>query len=79
MLPTPLPLLPPRVDKAMNRRHQRLLLAGLLPVEVVLATFAWRDLAQRSDDQIRGPRSFWRVFVLINPGNSIVYWLIGRR
>jgi len=63
----------------MNQRHKRLLLVTLVPIEVVLAVLAWRDLAERTDDQLWGNRNFWRVFVSINPGNSIIYWLFGRR
>jgi hypothetical protein len=40
---------------------------------------AWRDLAQRSDEQVRGSKNLWRFIVTINPGNSIAYWLLGRR
>jgi len=54
------------------------LAAILVPVEIVLAVLAWRDLDQRTDDQVRGRTRLWRVFVLINPGNAIVYWLFGR-
>jgi hypothetical protein len=47
--------------------------------QTVSSALAWRDLAQRSDNQVRGPKKLWRVIVTINPGNSIAYWLIGRR
>jgi hypothetical protein len=33
----------------------------------------------RSDDQVRGRKNLWRVFITVNPGNSIVYWLAGRK
>lgn len=56
------------------------------PFVIVLAAFqavgallAWRDLARRSDSQVRGKKRAWRVFVVLNPGNSIIYWLFGRR
>jgi hypothetical protein len=48
-------------------------------IEVVSAALAWRDLARRSDDQVRGKKNLWRAFITINPGNSLVYWAIGRR
>ncbi len=54
-------------------------LAVIVPIQVLLAVLAWRDLGRRGDDQVRGSKTFWRVFVTINPGNSLVYWLIGRR
>jgi hypothetical protein len=37
------------------------------------------DLARRPDDQVRGRKNLWRFIVTINPGNSIAYWLLGRR
>jgi hypothetical protein len=58
---------------------QKKLLAIAVPLEVVSAAIAWRDLADRAEVEIRGSKRFWRVFVLINPGNSLLYWLVGRR
>jgi hypothetical protein len=63
----------------MTSEHKKLLVAILVPIEVVLARLAWRDLARRTDDQVRGSKRLWRVLVVINPGNSVVYWLFGRR
>jgi hypothetical protein len=40
---------------------------------------AWRDLDRRSEDQVRGTKRLWRLLVSINPGNSLFYWLVGRR
>jgi len=37
------------------------------------------DLAGRSDDRVRGKKNVWRAFMLLNPGNSVFYWLCGRR
>ena len=34
-------------------------------------------LACRSNDQVRGKKNLWRVFVSLNPGNSSIYWAIG--
>ncbi|QMU78121.1 hypothetical protein GXW83_22895 [Streptacidiphilus sp. PB12-B1b] len=63
----------------MTPQRKKLLAAVLVPVQVVSAGLAWRDLARRSDDQVRGSKKLWRGFVLLNPGNSLVYWLFGRR
>jgi hypothetical protein len=63
----------------MTIKHKRLLTAIVVSIEVVLAVLAWRDLDHRADDQIRGKKRLWRVFVSINPGNAVVYWLFGRR
>jgi hypothetical protein len=64
---------------AMNKSQKRLLAAVVVPIQIILARLAWQDLAARTDDQVRGPKVFWRVVVLLNPGNSIAYWLFGRR
>lgn len=55
------------------------LLVGLVAAELVSAVFAWRDLARRGDDQIRGAKTGWRVFITLNPGNSLAYWAVRRR
>jgi hypothetical protein len=62
----------------MSKRKKQLL-AVVIPVQVFLAGLAWRDLARRTAEEVRGPKLAWRVFVSINPGNSIAYWLFGRR
>ena len=54
-------------------------LAAVVAAQVVSAAFAWRDLARRSDDQVRGHKIVWRTFIVMNPGNSVAYWLFGRR
>jgi hypothetical protein len=54
-------------------------IAILVPIEVVSAIFALRDLAHRSDLEVRGSKRFWRIFMVMNPGNSLLYWLAGRR
>jgi hypothetical protein len=54
-------------------------LAILVGLELVSAALAMRDLANRPDAQVRGNKLLWRVFISINPGNSIVYWFAGRR
>jgi hypothetical protein len=45
----------------------------------VAATLAWRDLARRNDGQVRGSKNLWRLFISMNPGNSVFYWALGRR
>ncbi len=63
----------------MTIKQKRLLTAIIVPVQIIGAVLAWRDLARRTDDQVRGNKRAWRVFVSINPGNSVIYWLFGRR
>jgi hypothetical protein len=57
----------------------KVVLGIVAAVQTISSALAWRDVAQRSDDQVRGPKNLWRVIVTINPGNSIAYWLLGRR
>jgi hypothetical protein len=60
-------------------KRGRSVLGVVVAAQAISSALAWRDLARRSDDQVRGPKSLWRVVVTINPGNSIAYWLFGRR
>jgi hypothetical protein len=60
-------------------KRGKAILGVVVLAQTVSSALAWRDLAGRSDDQVRGPKSLWRVVVTINPGNSIAYWLFGRR
>jgi hypothetical protein len=62
----------------MKHKPNKPLLVGLVAVETVSAVLAWRDLGRRSEDQVRGKKDVWRVFISINPGNSLAYWAFGR-
>jgi hypothetical protein len=62
----------------MNASKRNVTLA-VVAVEAAVAALASRDLAQRPDELIRGPKNLWRVFIGLNPGNALVYWLLGRR
>jgi hypothetical protein len=63
----------------MTRKPPKPVLLAIVVVQVVSAAFAWRDLSRRSDDQVRGSKKAWRAFIALNPGNSLVYWAVGRR
>jgi hypothetical protein len=63
----------------MKRKPNKYVLAVLLAVEVIIAALTFRDLKRRPPEEIRGSKRFWRVISLVNPGNSIAYWLFGRR
>ena len=63
----------------MQQNVKTRLVAGLVAVEVASAVLAWLDLNRRADDQIRGNKKLWRVIIAANPGNSIAYWILGRR
>ena len=64
---------------SMNGKPKKLLLGSLVAIEVVSAALAWRDLSRRRDDQVRGHKKAWRAAMLLNPGNSVLYWAFGRR
>jgi hypothetical protein len=63
----------------MTAKRKTLVATILVPIEVILAVLAWKDLARRTDEQVRGNKRMWRWFIAVNPGNSMVYWLLGRR
>ena len=62
-----------------RRRPPKPVILAILAVQTVSAVFAWRDLSHRSAAHLRGSRRFWRVAMLLNPGNSLFYWAVGRR
>lgn len=63
----------------MTNKRKQLLVWTIVPIEVICAVLAWRDLARRADNEVRGSKRAWRVFVSLNPGNAVIYWLFGRR
>jgi hypothetical protein len=63
----------------VSMKKKTLLATIIVPIQIASAVLAWRDLARRTADQVRGKKGFWRVFVSLNPGNSVIYWLVGRR
>ncbi|MEO3935683.1 hypothetical protein V3N99_02880 [Dermatophilaceae bacterium Soc4.6] len=62
----------------MTRRDPRITVL-LVSASVLSGVLAWCDMAARSGERIRGPRRLWHVLVLANPGNSVAYWVAGRR
>jgi hypothetical protein len=60
-------------------QRRKLLLGFVALLGVLLCALAWRDIARRSDEEVRGPKILWRIFMTINPGNSLFYWLFGRK
>ncbi len=65
----------PRLPRS---KRGRAVLGVVVLAQTVSSVLAWRDLARRPDDQVRGNKNLWRFVVTINPGNSIAYWLFGR-
>jgi hypothetical protein len=62
-----------------RRRPPPALAAPLVLAATFSGSMAWRDLNRRSAGQVRGSKRFWRVLIAMNPGNSLLYWLFGRR
>lgn len=58
---------------------KKAVVAAYAAATVVSAVCAWRDLNGRADEEIRGSRRGWRIAMLLNTGNSLPYWLFGRR
>jgi hypothetical protein len=52
---------------------------AIVLIEIWLAVLAWRDLTRRPRDQVRGDPKMWRTLIAIQPGNALLYWLLGRR
>jgi hypothetical protein len=63
----------------VTRRPPKPVLIAIVSVQLVSAVLAWRDLARRTDRQVRGKKKLWRILIVINPGNSFAYWAVGRR
>jgi hypothetical protein len=61
------------------RKPPREVVIAVVAVETVSAVLAYRDLAHRTAEQVRGPKRLWRIVMALNPGNSIAYWIFGRR
>jgi hypothetical protein len=61
------------------KKPSKPVLTTIVVFQIVSCALAWRDLAARSDERVRGRKNLWRIFITVNPGNSIVYWLAGRR
>jgi hypothetical protein len=71
---------PARTEWAsMSSGPKRIALTALVLAEAGLAALTWRDLRDRPAEEIRGSKRFWRIISTINPGNSVAYWLVGRR
>ncbi|MFC6287202.1 PLDc N-terminal domain-containing protein [Nocardioides sp. GCM10027113] len=48
-------------------------------VEVVLTTYAARDLRHRPSAAVRGPKALWALALGVQPVGPVAYLLVGRR
>jgi hypothetical protein len=61
------------------KRAGKPVLAVVVAAQLGSSVYAWRDLARRPTSDVRGPKNLWRVILTLNTGNSVLYWLFGRR
>jgi hypothetical protein len=59
--------------------RQKILLGIVAAIGIFSCALAWRDLARRGAHDVRGPKLLWRIILTLNPGNSLLYWLLGRK
>lgn len=57
---------------------QRTTIAVAGAVQIALAASAWRDLARRPGDQVRGPKWSWAWVIAVNFLGPIAYFTAGR-
>jgi hypothetical protein len=62
-----------------RRKPNKFVLAAAGVLHVVVVTLTWRDISARPAADIRGNKTFWRIFSALNMGNAAIYWLVGRR
>jgi hypothetical protein len=48
-------------------------------IQLALAAAAWRDLAKRPAEQVRGPKPLWAAVILVNFVGPLSYFVFGRR
>lgn len=48
-------------------------------IQVVLLVAAQIDIHRRSVEEIKGPKSMWRVLAFVNYVGPIAYFTVGRR
>ena len=64
---------------AAQGKPNKVVLATVFVVHVMVTALTWRDLRSRPAGQVRGPKNLWRVASALNTSGSAAYWLFGRR
>ena len=64
---------------AAKGKPNKVVLATVAVVHLMVMALTWRDLRSRSAGQVRGPKKLWRVASALNTSGSAAYWLFGRR
>jgi len=64
---------------ALTKKQKAILSTGALVAQAAVAPVILRDLQKRSDDELRGPRTLWRLWGSTNLLGAAVYWFYGRK
>ena len=48
-------------------------------IETIATAAAWRDLAKRPAEDVRGPKLVWRLASFVQPVGPLAYFVVGRR
>jgi hypothetical protein len=48
-------------------------------IEAIMTLAAWRDLARRPADDVRGPKWAWAGTVMVQPFGPPAYFTLGRK
>lgn len=62
-----------------KRKPDKRFLALVALIHLFVTALTWRDLRRRPKERVRGGKSFWRAFSLLNTSGSVAYFLLGRR
>jgi hypothetical protein len=62
-----------------ERKPNKVVLAVIGGLHLLITTAAWRDLKRRRPEQIRGSKTLWRILTALNTGGSLAYLVIGRK
>ena len=59
--------------------RQRVTIFALGVVQLALASLAWRDLAHRPRERVRGPKRLWGFVIAVNWVGPLSYFTVGRK
>lgn len=64
---------------ALTKKQKAILTTGAIMAQAAVAPVILRDLQSRSDDELRGPRTLWRLWGSTNLLGAATYWFVGRK
>ncbi len=64
---------------ALTKDQKTRLVVVAVAVQAVVAALTIRDINNRPDEAIRGPKRLWRLLGSINTTGSAAYWILGRK